>query len=206
MFYTKEHHLYEIEQLMLQPPDYVSRGNRCIVTYKERTHSLGKQSPPSSYNKLLITTMKHVKHQPFNARLNNYIKESEARCMTYRNKKHKEIFEEMIREADENNLASLSALYLLTADYSLWKIMRNHISKNKIDFRDVKLNGISEGGYTLYCAAKDLYLGTKHITVCDLADKELISQKMFGLICNAMAIRRYGLCAIEVMGEIAPSE
>lgn len=206
MFYTKEHHLYEMEQLMLQPPDYVLRGNRCIVIKKDKNHSLSKQPPPSSYSELLILTMKYVKNQPFSERLNNYIKESEAKCMTYRNKKHKEIFEEMIREADENNLASLSALYLLTADYSLWRIMINHISKNKIDFRDVKLNGISEGGYTLYCAAKDLYLGTKHITVCDLADKELISQKMFGLICNAMAIRRYGLCAIEVMGEMAPSK
>ncbi len=206
MFFTKEHHLYEMEKLMLQPPDYVARGSRCIVIEKDRTHSHSKQPPPSSYSKLLIATMNNVKNLSFIARLNNYIKESEAKCMTYRNKKHKEIFEEMIREADENNLASLSALYLLTADYSLWRIMRNHISKNKIDFRDVKLNGISEGGYTLYCAAKDLYLGTKHITVCDLADKELISQKMFGLICNAMAIRRYGLCAIEVMGEIAPSE
>lgn len=206
MFFTKEHRLYEMEKLMLQPPDYVSRGNRCIVTDKDRIYSFNEQSPLSSYSELLITTMKYVKNQPFSERLINYIKESEARCMAYINKKHKEIFEEMIREADENNLASLSALYLLTDDHSLWRIMRNHISKNKIDFRDVKLNGISEGGYTLHCAAKDLYLGTKHITVCDLADKELISQKMFGLICNAMAIRRYGLCAIEVMGEIAPSK
>lgn len=38
----------------------------------------------------------------------------------------------MIRKADENNLPSLSALYLLTVEYCLWQIMRNHISKNNV--------------------------------------------------------------------------
>lgn len=55
---------------------------------------------------------------------------------------------------------------------------------------------MTENAYTLFCCAKDLYLGTKHIAVKDLADMDLISPKMFGLICNAMAIRRFGLNAI----------
>ncbi len=56
---------------------------------------------------------------------------------------------------------------------------------------------LQENSYPLFCAAKDLYLGTKHLTVRDLADAELISPKVFALICNAMAIRRFGLGAIQ---------
>ena len=51
--------------------------------------------------------------------------------------------------------------------------------------------------YTLYCAAKDLTLGTKHITVSDLSDADLVPPMLFRTICNAMAIRRFGLAAIK---------
>ena len=54
------------------------------------------------------------------------------------------------------------------------------------------------GGYALYCASKDLYLGTKNLTIGDLADTDLIPSKIFGLICNGMAIRRFGLGAIQL--------
>ena len=44
-----------------------------------------------------------------------------------------------------------------------------------------------------FCVAKDLYLGTEHISMCDLTDEEIIPKKVFELICNAVAIRRFGL-------------
>ena len=75
--------------------------------------------------------------------------------------------------------------------------MIQRVKRNMIDFTGIRLNGIHENGYTLYCVAKDLYLGTKHISVSDLADRELIPTKTFEIICNAMAIRRYGMQAIQ---------
>ena len=39
----------------------------------------------------------------------------------------------------------------------------------------------------------ELYLGTKHITIADLTDEQLISYRMFGIICNALVIRRFGI-------------
>ena len=45
--------------------------------------------------------------------------------------------------------------------------------------------------------AKDLTLGTKHITVSDLADADLVPPMLFRTICNAMAIRRFGLAAVK---------
>lgn len=59
------------------------------------------------------------------------------------------------------------------------------------------LKGSTANGYTLYCTAKDLYLGTKNLTIGDLADTTIIEPKIFGVICNAMAIRRYGLGAVK---------
>ena len=44
--------------------------------------------------------------------------------------------------------------------------------------------------------AKDLCCGTKHITIRDLADKEIVSPQMFGILCEAMTLRRYGLAAL----------
>ncbi len=118
--------------------------------------------------------------------------------MSYRNEKHKAVFEEMTAKMDKQNFALLSALYLLTADHRLWEIMKQHTQKNKVDFAGVSLKGIHENGYTLYCVAKDLYLGTKHLSVSDLADTELIRPQMFMLVCNAMAVRRFGMKAIRL--------
>ena len=91
----------------------------------------------------------------------------------------------------------MAAIYLLTAEHRLWMQIKRFVEINEIKFGSFKPRDSSENGYTLLCCAKDLYLGTKHITISDLADTELIAPKMFALICNAMAIRRFGLGAIQ---------
>ena len=116
--------------------------------------------------------------------------------MTYINEKHRARFTLAARNVRRNNLALLSALYLLTADGRLWSCCKHHIVVNTVFFEKIKLYDCSERAYTLYCAAKDLTLGTKHITVSDLADAALVPPMLFRTICNAMAIRRFGLVAI----------
>ena len=74
-------------------------------------------------------------------------------------------------------------------------------SSGGFSFGKLRPKNCSEYSYPLYCAAKDLYLGTKHITLNDLADNKLINAKTFALICNAMAIRKYGLGAIQFTDE-----
>ncbi len=129
-------------------------------------------------------------------RLYKYIRESGNDHMDYRNSKHRIAFTEATRKLDKNNYALMSAVYLLAADFKLWRESKRYTVRNEIEFNKIKLKNSSEESYTLLCAAKDLYLGTKHITAKDLADADLIPPKMFGLICNAMAIRRFGLGAI----------
>ena len=123
----------------------------------------------ASRAEVMAETMRDIHNGAFRRRLNQFIKEREELHMNFRNEKHRLAFVEAIRKLDKKNFALMSALYLLTAEH----------------------------GYTLLCCAKDLYLGTKHITISDLADTELIAPRMFALICNAMAIRRFGLGAIQ---------
>ena len=113
--------------------------------------------------------------------------------MNYYGKKHENDFNQAFERIDPNNLRVLSAVYLLTANTQLWRRVQNQVEKNGIRFDRMNLGSVDEKAYTLFCCAKDLYLGTKHITIADLADEQLISPKMFGIICNALAIRRFGI-------------
>ena len=108
------------------------------------------------------------------------------------------IFVLAVKNAERENYALLSAIYLLTADIRLWNCCKHHINNGCIFFENIKLRNCSERAYTLYCAAKDLTLGTKHITISDLADIKLVPPVLFRIICNAMAIRRFGLAAVKL--------
>lgn len=113
--------------------------------------------------------------------------------MNYYGKKHESDFTKALERIDKDNLKLLSAVYLLTADVQFWRRIQNQVEKNCIRFDKINLGSVDEKAYTLFCCAKDLYLGTKHITITYLADEQLISPKLFGMICNAMAIRRFGI-------------
>ena len=44
----------------------------------------------------------------------------------------------------------------------------------------------------LFCVAKDLYLGTRQVTISDITNKHLVDSKLYEILCNGMAIRRFG--------------
>ena len=117
--------------------------------------------------------------------------------MQYRNEKHRKEFEDAVRKCDKNKFALLSALYLLTADSKLWNLSKRFVKKNNIDFNSIYPTNITENGYTLFCCAKDLYLGTRHLSIGDLADYDIISPRMFHIICHAMAIRHAGIIVVQ---------
>ena len=147
----------------------------------------------ATIQQIMATVFSSVTYLPFVWRLKHYIRESENKIMNYYNKKHKSDFTQVLARIDKDNLKVLSAVYLLTADTLLWSKMQNQVENNYIRFDKMNIGSVDEKAYTLFCCAKDLYSGTKHITIADLADEQLISSKIFGLICNAMAIRRFGL-------------
>ncbi len=201
MYFTQTAYYREIENIMRQIPNFRPRGHGSMILKNEMKICMEEQSPPDSYVELMTRTMSAIHYKPFIGRLNNYMQKGEMSKLIYRNETHKSVFETAIAKLDKRNFALLSAVYLLSADFRLWQIMKPQVKHNTIDFMSTKLNNIHENGYTLYCAAKDLYLGTRHLSVSDLADTGLIPPKIFSLICNAMAIRRFGIQAIQLAKE-----
>lgn len=192
MYFSQDKNLREMEKLMQRVPNFRPRGYGVIAIEM-------LEIPPPTFAEVMAATVSSVQCPDFLRRLNQYIKESERNPMDYRNEKHRAVFENFIKKRDKNNKALMSALYLLTADFMLWRSVKYCVANNVICFEQIHLHGTTTDGYPLFCAAKDLYLGTGCLTVSDLADKSLVPPKVFGLICNAMAIRRFGLEALESM-------
>lgn len=61
----------------------------------------------------------------------------------------------------------------------------------------VKLGGVDLEQYILFHAAKDVYNGTKHIRLSELADKELIPDEILRLILSAFVIEQCGVNILE---------
>ena len=141
----------------------------------------------ASYQKAIMETMAYIRHKPFHRRLNRFLAESEDDPMMFQNDKHRAAFAGVTGRKNKKDLALISALYLLTADAWLWQKVKRHVSKTAIDFGSIQLQGASRNNYAVFCCAKDLYLGTKHITISDLADTELIAPKTFGLMPGGYA-------------------
>ncbi len=117
--------------------------------------------------------------------------------MYFRNEAHKTAFSKASRKLNRRDRSLMCKLYLLTADRALWRAASRQVSDGKIPLGKIRLYCGTENSYTLLCCAKDLTLGTDHITVADLADREVISAKMYKVIETAMAIRRYGIIEIQ---------
>lgn len=111
--------------------------------------------------------------------------------MTYKNKIHEKIFKSHINEFSKSN-RTLAAIYILTADNTLWKIMKYNCDGGNINFDEVPLAQLPTEQYVLLMAAKDICLDQSHLTMTDLADKNIFGPRMFSVVMNAIHIARFG--------------
>ena len=109
---------------------------------------------------------------------------------------HQSRFEKAIKTINKKNKSLVAAVYLLTIDNKVWSEFRPFVSTNNIPLDTKRLHSSGEFGYVYYCAAKDLLLGTRSITIGELADKSLVPARVFALIINAFSIKQYGIKAI----------
>lgn len=180
-----------MERLMTTVPNFKPRG--VGFRFAEPQIFFAVTATPAE---ILSATVQQIRCPPFRKRFYESI-ESEENPMIYLNERHRARFALAAKNVRRDNFALLATLYLLTADGRLWNCCKQHINNGCVFFENIKLNNCSERAYTLYCTAKDLTLGTKHITVSDLADTDLVPPMLFRTICNAMAIRRFGIAAIK---------
>ena len=93
---------------------------------------------------------------------------------------------------------SLAMLYLLTADHTLWSKTRRYFSdRGKVDLQAVRLGDVSTDCYALWKAVKELQTGERQISLCELADSSVISDRAFRLIVQAVTIARFGAAVLE---------
>ena len=117
--------------------------------------------------------------------------------MYFRNEKHRQAFTEGMKKADKKDKETLGAVYLLSAEPCLWRRAKQASVYGKILLNNIRLMNISEDGYILLGAAKDLKYGTKYLTLGDLSDRSLIPLKIYKLISQAIQLSRCGLAALQ---------
>lgn len=123
--------------------------------------------------------------------------------MYFRNEHHRQAFRDGMKKTNRKDKETVSAVYLLSAEPCLWRRAKQASIYGKILLNNVRLSGISEDGYILLGAAKDIKYGTKYLTLGDLTDRTLITPKIYKLISQAVQIKRCGLAALqEAKGKI----
>ena len=117
--------------------------------------------------------------------------------MYFRNEHHRQAFRDGMKKTNRKDKETVSAVYLLSAEQCLWRRAKQASVYGKILLNNVRLSGITEDGYILLGAAKDIKYGTKYLTLGDLSDRSLVSSKIYKLISQALQLRRCGLAALQ---------
>lgn len=105
---------------------------------------------------------------------------------------HQHRFEAAYRERLTGSAGQTAAVFLLSANPFLWSKARLAVVPEGIDFPAIRIHGVDLDGYVIFHTAKDLYTGTKHISLSELTDPELVRDGAFRLLVTAFLIRRYG--------------
>lgn len=218
MYFTNTPSLNSVEAIMKQPPGYRQRGGgrkrkpyqytkadcdcRLCLYYQKKNGCAVSVCPvldirlecgAASLEEAVQSTFSEVTHILFKRRLQRIYKgKRDGAYMPYQNTLHRKIFEtEMLNLRSPDN-KTIAALYLLTADHTLWSEARRHIQSGRIDLKNMHIGPASPDSYALWKAAREFETGEKQITLGELADREMVSDKAFRLIVQAAAAARFG--------------
>ena len=93
-----------------------------------------------------------------------------------------------------------ASLYLFGSNRGLLKRAWNACMPGGFEPVFIVMRGVSEHDYTLIQAAKALMCGGLGLTLYDLADREVVDDKAFTLIINALLIANYGPDVLKLGG------
>ena len=138
-----------------------------------------------------------ARHTPFQRRLSHLYDRKDDAPMIFQTDQHRQCFEAQKLYLRKPGHRSLAVLYLLTADHTLWfKTRRYYSDRGKVDLQAVRLGDVSTDCYALWKAVKELQTGQRQISLCELADREVISDRAFYLITQSAAISRFGTATL----------
>lgn len=170
-------------------------GAASCVCFPER---LGAGCVP--YAELVSRMAAEISVAAFTLRVQKLLGEKEVMEMLFRNARHKNRWNSLVKKGllpDRASPAFAAALFLLTADELLWNRTKYHVESGKISFGEIDIRGVDTDGYAIFKTAKELYGGERHIRLSELTDPDLIGDKLLRLIVNSFVVRRYGLKAIK---------
>ena len=95
-----------------------------------------------------------------------------------------------------------ASLYLFGSNRALMNRVWNACMPGGFEPLYMVMCGVSEHDYTLIQAAKALMCGGLGLTLYDLADREVVDDKAFTLIVNALLIANYGSDVLKLGGTV----
>ena len=219
MYFTTTPEGNRMEALMKKPPGFVQRGGgrrrpyrftkqdcdcHCCLYYHRKSCTVSEcpfleirlECGAASFYEAVCAAFSGIPDADLRLRLSQ-IYGKEKKTAMFQNDRHKNIFEmqrKLLRKPDNRALA---ALYLLTADRALWNCCKRHLDeRGKLNFAAIRLVALSADGYALWKAVKELQTGQRQISLCELTDREVISDRAFRLITQAAVIARFGTAAM----------
>lgn len=215
-YFVRNAPLTELEQEMMLPPNFVSRGSGSALLCGYSPHGAGMdcqncpdhrrqsrrtlvclhitehlQTGVTTMAELVAETVRPWKHPRLKQRAVGIA--GQIRGFPFEDQLHAARMLRMTKgEEGLVNTHWLAAVYLLSAYAGLWQKALTAVERNQIDFTSIRLGDVSVREYILYRAAKGLCSNKLGASSEELADPELVNDDTLLLVLGAALIARYG--------------
>lgn len=169
------------------------------ISQSPAPRSIDNMSHDASWDLMILSAIADIKHSGFRDRLQKYQATESCSGIFFESEKHRKLFCEAADQLRTDRPHMLAAIYLLTANRTLWSRVCHRMIPSELSFDNDQLGRVNIGAYTLYSFAKDLYTGSQHITFEDMSDPATIPDKLFALICNAVTLHQFCVNALSFL-------
>lgn len=161
--------------------------------------SITHLSTAASWDLMMLSALSDIRCPEFTDRLRRYQAKENCSEIFFESDNHRELFCKAAKQLRKDRPHMLAVVYLLTANRTLWARICHRMIPSELSFDNDQLGKVNIGAYTLYSFTKDLYAGSQHITVEDMADPATIPNKLFALMCNAVTMHQFGVGALSFL-------
>lgn len=179
-----------LERQMQQPPGYRPRGGGIWIMNEAEWRNRG------NCLEIVDCVVSRMQMEHLKRRIEEIFCEA-GQKLIFSSPAHKEKYLLLMRGKRADIFCShpnyAAAVFLLSADDGLWERAKRHVTDTGIYFDRIRLGGVTLEQYILFHAAKDVHNGTKHIRLSELADRELVADRLLRLIVNAFVIQKCGV-------------
>ena len=180
----------ELEAGMQQIPGFAPRRCGVIRGKPEQTQAV-------PYGELVLLFLEEIPPSRMAVRIINLKNRGEVKEFMFRSGQHKKRFREICGSGEYDFLHSdygrAAAVFLLSADSFLWDRAKKCITGERIRYQEIVVHGIEPDGYALFCAAKEMCGGTPRLSLSELGDPEVISDRLLQVILTGILISRHGI-------------